>query len=102
MSKRPVASPVASPSKAASNAKRSRTHYDYYDEEDVESHSEEQWRDGSMDSPSRMSLDGSDDFVERFMPGPVGDDTLLASVSSDDEFVRPKYDRDREVTEVGH
>lgn len=90
--KRPAASPAASPSKASFNAKRSRTQYDYCDDDDVESYTEEQWSDADMDSPSRMSLDDSDDSIERFMPGPADVDTY--------DYCRPKYSKDRKVTEV--
>lgn len=102
MSKRAAASPFASPSKAASTAKRSRTQYDYYDDEDSEPHAEEQWSDSDIDmdsSSSRMSLDDSDDLVERFVPIPADDDTL-ASVTSEDDIWHVKCKRTRSVTEV--
>lgn len=93
--KRAAPSPVASPSKAAAfNAKRSRTQYNYCDEEDVESYPEDQWSSEEVGSHSTMSLDGSDDTVDRFMLG------FGAGPSND--FLPPKYDKDRKVTEVGH
>lgn len=107
-SKRPAGSPTASPSKHEAAAKRSRTHYDYYDEEDLESvpgEEEEPWGDEDMDSPSRMSLDDSDSFIDRFTAGPNG--RLLSRSPSilDDEEPRSdwnsRYHRDLEITHVG-
>lgn len=76
-SKRPASTPFASPSKAAS--KRSRTKYDYGDEDDTESSPEDQW---SADDADSMSWDGEDDDFRSFMPSPSAD---FMSLSSDDD-----------------
>lgn len=60
-SKRSAGTPFASPTKAAASVKRSRTQYDYYDEEDSEPLPEDQWSPG-VDSGSEMSLDGGDEL----------------------------------------
>lgn len=59
-SKRTAGTPFASPTKAAASAKRSRTQYDYYDEEDSESCPEDQWS-PETDSGSDMSIDKNDE-----------------------------------------
>lgn len=56
-SKRKTGTTFASPTKAAASTKRSRTQYDYYDEEDSESLPEYRWSAGDTDSGSEMSLD---------------------------------------------
>lgn len=75
--KRPAESPVASPTKAAAYTKRSRTHYDYFDEEDAE---DMQWSgDDWSDDSSVMDLDDADeieDNQERLSPDDLGDDDL--------------------------
>lgn len=99
-SKRQAEMSVASPSKVGASAKRSRTQYDYYDEDEVESYPNEQWSDRDMESASRMSLDDSDDYDERFMPKPF---SLSPSPSSRDDDGMPwlaKYDKKRKVTEA--
>lgn len=58
-SKRTAGTPFASPTKAAASAKRSRTQYDYYDEDDSEALPEDRWS-PETDSGSEMSLDGDD------------------------------------------
>lgn len=75
-SKRPASTPFASPSKVAS--KRSRTKYDYGDEDDLYSSAEEQWSTGDADS---MNWDSEVDDIRDFMPSPTA---LLMSISSDD------------------
>ncbi|KAI3395030.1 hypothetical protein diail_1853 [Diaporthe ilicicola] len=58
--KRTAGTPFASPTKAAASAKRSRTQYDYYDEEDdLESPPEDQWS-PDTDTGSEMSVDWDD------------------------------------------
>lgn len=55
-SKRPATTPFASPSKAAS--KKSRTQYDYGDEDNAESVPEDRW---SAEDADSMMLDDDDD-----------------------------------------
>lgn len=121
-SKRPAASPTASPSKAAT--KRSRTHYDYYDEEDVETSAEEeedddeeQWSDEDLETSSRMSLDdpgpdlkplGGVSAVQRGHLANVWDslveDAFNHKLDKLDEFMDEygdgKYHKELEITEV--
>lgn len=75
-SKRPASTPFASPSKVAS--KRSRTKYDYGDEDDLYSSAEDQWSAGDADS---LSWDSEVDDIRNFMPSPSAD---FMSISSDD------------------
>lgn len=102
-SKRPAGTPVASPSKPSAKAKRSRTQYDYYDEDEAENLLEDQWSDEDMmDSSSIMSLDGEDDGeIERLLAGP-GRHTSPSSDDDDDNgtWGFPTYRKDREVTGV--
>lgn len=58
-SKRAAGTIFASPTKATASAKRSRTQYDYYDEDDSESLPEDHWS-PETDSESEMSLDEDD------------------------------------------
>lgn len=86
-SKRTAGTPFASPTKATA-AKRSRTQYDYYDEDDSESLPEEQWS-PDLDSGSEMSIDEDDERdspsdQEIFMTGPR----------------RPKFHQESRVKEV--
>ncbi|KAJ0109805.1 hypothetical protein J7T55_004355 [Diaporthe amygdali] len=70
--KRTAGTPYASPTKAAASAKRSRTQYDYCDEEDLESLHEDQWS-ADWDSGSEMSIDGDDErdsLKDRFLTSP--------------------------------
>lgn len=75
--KRPAETPVASPTKAAALTKKSRTHYDYYEEEDAEQSEEETWSgDDWSDGSSVMDLDDADEVVqdELLSPDDLGDD----------------------------
>lgn len=69
-SKRPAASPFASPSKGATAiTKRTRTTYNYYDEDDDDtaSTSDERWSPDDLDSASGMSID-DEDFENEDVP----------------------------------
>lgn len=101
-SKRAAPTPFASPSKAAS--KRSRTHYDYGDEDDVESLPEDQWSPGDADS---MSLDDGEDGDEipETRPRPCGEFTSASSEAGSEDGTgfmcsEPRYQKDRKVTGV--
>lgn len=89
-SKRPASTPFASPSKVAS--KRSRTKYDYGDEDDLYSSAEDQWSAGDADSLSWDS-EGDDLDVGNFMPSPSAD---LMSISSEGGEGREYSDCPRE------
>lgn len=85
-SKRKTGTPFASPTKAAASTKRSRTQYDYYDEEDSESLSEYQWSADDTDSGSEMSVDGDEDQMhqpdsrsDKYASGPHGSRPLQDS-----------------------
>lgn len=105
-SKRPAETPFASPTKAVASTKRSRTHYDYYDEDDVESSPEEEeedWSGDDSDSSSIMDLDDGEIDIERFMPH-YSDEFSPEDL---DEHMRPHwsgqatYLEDLEVAKVG-
>ncbi|KKY35710.1 hypothetical protein UCDDA912_g04318 [Diaporthe ampelina] len=87
-SKRTAGTPFASPTKAAASAKRSRTQYDYYDEEDSKSPAEDQWS-PDMDSGSDMSLDEDeerDSLGDKYtagLRGPRSDRDLLDTEAAD-------------------
>ena len=71
-SKRAAGTMFASPTKAAASAKRTRTQYDYYDEDDSESLPEDHWS-PETDSGSEMSLDEDDEYdspSDKFVAGP--------------------------------
>lgn len=76
-SKRPASTPSASPSKVAS--KRSRTRYDYGDEDDTYSSAEDQW---SAEDADSLSWDSEIEDIRSFMPSPPAD---FMSISSDDD-----------------
>ncbi|KAJ4423194.1 hypothetical protein N0V82_002188 [Gnomoniopsis sp. IMI 355080] len=76
-SKRPASTPFASPSKAAS--KRSRTRYDYGDDDDTDSSPEDQW---SAEDADSVLWDSEDDDLVNCMPSPSAD---FMSISSDDD-----------------
>lgn len=62
-SKRKPGTPLASPTKTSASTKRSRTQYDYCDEEDSDSFPEDQWSANDWDSGSEMSVDGDEDQI---------------------------------------
>lgn len=68
-SKRKTGATFASPTKAAASTKRSRTQYDYYDEEDSESLPEYRWSADDTDSGSEMSVD-EDEHPNRQIDSP--------------------------------
>ncbi|KAJ4393967.1 hypothetical protein N0V93_003184 [Gnomoniopsis smithogilvyi] len=76
-SKRPASTPSASPSKAAS--KRSRTKYDYGDDDDPDSSPEDIW---SAEDADSASWDSEDDLLGDFMPKSTAH---FMSISSDDD-----------------
>lgn len=76
--KRPAETPVASPTKAAETTKRTRTHYDYYenDDDDDKQLEEMQWSgDDWSDESSVMDLDDIDELEHELLsPDDLGDD----------------------------
>ncbi|KAF3761579.1 hypothetical protein M406DRAFT_74530 [Cryphonectria parasitica EP155] len=90
-SKRLAETPIASPSKAAATAKRSRLQYDYYDDEDdagsSQEEEEEEWDYNDLDSSSDMSLDCEDEdlCIERFAIQPRRLSTPFDSSEDDDD-----------------
>ncbi|CAN8098387.1 unnamed protein product [Discula destructiva] len=96
-SKRPATTPFASPSKAAS--KKSRTQYDYGDEDDMEASPDDQWSAADTDS---MMWDDEDENAEIDMTRTSGES---ASISSDDgaEFMEceVRSPKDLQTTGVG-
>lgn len=74
--KRPAETPVASPTKAAEITKRTRTHYDYYEDDDDEQLEEMQWiGDDWSDESSVMDLDDADELEHELLsPDDLGDD----------------------------
>lgn len=94
-SKRPASTPFASPSKVAS--KRSRTKYDYGDEDDIYSSAEEQWSGGDADS---MSWDSEVDDIVNSMPSPSADFMSISSDDGDDKAYRGWPRRNLIIPEV--
>ncbi|KAH8776328.1 hypothetical protein F5883DRAFT_711172 [Diaporthe sp. PMI_573] len=95
-SKRKTGTPVASPTKAAASTKRSRTQYDYCDEEDSESSPEYQWSADDSDSGSEMSVDGDEDQIhqpdspsDKYASGPRGPRPLQDSRDTEEPVRLP-------------
>ncbi|KAG8170299.1 hypothetical protein KVR01_001044 [Diaporthe batatas] len=80
-SKRKPGTPLASPSKAAASTKRSRTQYDYCDEEDSESFPEDRWSADDTDSWSDMSVDEDEDQI--CQPDRAGDKSATGRSQQD-------------------